>query len=205
MAEENSFDGLRRFIKEENALSSIDLVYFLLVPITLFFLSELTHIDLQKDLGLAVISIAVLVGGLLSLPFGIYAKMKDSMKQRIVAWGLFIYFALVYGAMLASSALNLLLSPPESTSAWVSLRSTFVLSGSAFMAIGLGSVCIEWVFAVFAARLPSRKEEILRAREESFFVKYVLYPLFRSDQLIFALTGAVFVGVGLVIRFVFMA
>lgn len=110
---------LKTEIREQNALSSIDLVYFLLVPVTIFVLSQLPHAEIPETLFLFFFP-----SGLISMPIGIYAKMVDSVTARIMAWSVYIRLSTVVYASIVSIQIILQLSPSSLGVNWFFIRKT---------------------------------------------------------------------------------
>jgi hypothetical protein len=162
-------DGLTRLIKEENALSGIDIVYFLLLPVTLFVVSNLPHATISEFWFFGLI----FPGAIFSLPFGIYGKMVDSIKARIQAWSIFILYSTVVYALIASVAIDRWLNPGSKYFSLWPLSNLCISLGAWFIGLGIGSICMKWVFSVFERRLPSRREELARTKGVSL-VKILL-------------------------------
>jgi len=162
----SDLQSLKEWIAEQNALSSIDTVYLLLVPITTFSLSQLLAV---KDLNVGTLLLLFFPGGLISLPFGLYGRMIDSVRSRIYAWSIYILIsATIFGMALLSRLTMLMLPsiidlPPEP------LSSTFANLGYFSFVLGITAAWLKWIVHIFLIRVPSRKSEIKEALNNRFF------------------------------------
>jgi hypothetical protein len=155
--------SLRSWLEEENALSSIDLVYFLLVPITLFVVTSLDKIVRYPEMGM--FSLLVFPGSLFSLPFGLHAKMTGSIGSRILAWAIYIVLSSIWFGAAVLANLMKWLFPAVLPSEVIlnSLPGWFFILGNFFFGMGIAAGWLRWVWRVFVARAPTRRPEMERA------------------------------------------
>ena len=164
MSEPRNWRSLRSLVAEQNALASIDIVYFLTVPVTLYVMGRFAEVG--QEFGTTILSAFIgFPRTLISLPFGLYSKMVDSVTYRIVAWGILALMTSL-GISLALLVLPVrllvfpaLLIPLFPTSFLINL--SFNL-GIFTVAMGIAGVFMRWVLKVFVTRAPSRKLEVNR-------------------------------------------
>jgi len=163
--------GLQDWIEEQNALASIDFVYFLLVPLTTLVLSQLPQLK-EPDI-VRVLSEIFIYSSVPSLLVGAYSKMIDSVTYRIRAWAIFILLFCWWcgGTMLVRLSLWLLPSLAPMVVSFLThgvlspigsfVYVPFVLSISTF-GLALASYPFRHIWRIFLRRAPSRKSEIER-------------------------------------------
>lgn len=191
---DSKVNTLEQLMKEQNALSSIDLVYFLLVPASLFVLNELPR---QNDMFPILISFLFFPGGLLSLPFAIHAKMTDSIAGRVRAWAIYIYISSLTFGLFSLTYVKQEIFP--SVGFWTISNLVYFLGVSMFW-LGIARAWMKWVWGVFLARLPSKRREVNRARS-LFLVKALLIKPAENFKLeiVSALIGLAFCGLGVLV------
>ncbi|MGA2626121.1 MAG: hypothetical protein ABSF63_03550 [Candidatus Bathyarchaeia archaeon] len=177
---------IEELIREQNALSSIDLIYFLLFPITLFLFTQLSSSNATQPWFAFIVNF--FMAGLISLPIGIYAKMVDSITERIRAWA--AYFATAVGnAMLwlgMRKDFPSLFPVPMRFSLTLVLDWVFSLGFFFFWSL-ICYVAMSWVFSVFKRRLPSRRRELNRASSMFPMANVLVGPKGRRERVLVAL------------------
>lgn len=163
MPSTSSLDSLRDWIAEQNTVSSIDLIYFLLVPGTTYVMSQLPYLKVGS-LGI-VLSLLVYPGGLLSLPLGIYAKLTDSIIWRVRSWAIYLWISHWIFWMMVLGQLSEWLIPWE-IARQTSMGYIHVLSflfAMGFLPLGVVMYCFREVWGIFYTRVRSRRKELSKA------------------------------------------
>ena len=160
MSGQTSPESLRNWMAEQFALSSIDFVYFLLVPATFYLLGQAANT--KVDPSLVILSLWIFPGALLSLPIGIYAKLVDSIKCRIVAWTVYLVISSWIFAFVSLwyIAFGLLIrnSPTDTFSSTIGYL--YLTMGSISSAGALSSLLLKCIVKLFARRVPSEEKGI---------------------------------------------
>jgi hypothetical protein len=176
--------ALEQLVKETSALSSIDLVYFLLLPILLFSVQYVRSVEYHLDPIASAALLLVYPGALVSLPFGVHASFTGSVAGRIRTWAIFTFLsgygfggAIVLYPMnaLLPSFFPLIIGFPTHVSLWIAFALALTMLGG----IGLGCTGMRWIYRTFLRRLPSRTPEIEGALNYPFFK--ILKPCIRGD------------------------
>jgi hypothetical protein len=171
---------LGQLVKEANALSSIDLVYFVSLPVLLFSIQYIRSVEYPLDPIASTMLLLVFPGALVSLPFGVHASFSGSVAGRIRAWAIFTFLSGVgFGGAIVLYPMNALLPSffplvigfPSPLSLWV----TFALGFSLFGGMGLGCAWMRWIYQTFLRRLPSKTSEIEGALDYPFLKTLKLY------------------------------
>jgi hypothetical protein len=177
----SSPDSLRRrrtlSLEEESALSSIDVVYFLLVPVTLFVVTSLDKIMRYPEIGF--FSLLVFPGGLFSLPLGLHGKMTGSAGSRILAWAVYIGLSSLWFGAAVLAYLVKWLFPAVLPSKVIlnSLPGMFFILGNFFFGMGIAAGWMRWIWRVFVARVPSKKTQMENALNARIPIIDVSIPL----------------------------
>jgi hypothetical protein len=133
-------ESLRRWLAEESALSSIDIVFFLLAPVTLYLLGQ--GGAAARDPWSGIVPLLVFSGGLISLPIGVYAKLVDSVKCRILAWTVYILIS-SWGFVFVCLwyvAFKFLQGFPTETTFSIDAGFNYLMLGTLWSAVGLSSL-----------------------------------------------------------------
>jgi hypothetical protein len=178
--------GIKQWLAEQNALASIDIVYFLLFPVALYLLSR--YDEIGKDILTTSMTVVLGIPFGLSLVFGLYAKMTDSVSHRVIAWYIFAFMAGLGFASTSLGALARLLFPSISVD-FISLPAD-VFGLSVFsVGTGLAGIFMRWMKRLLNNRLRSRTLEIekgFRAMDKPFFRSVLVRLQYsnRSDALL---------------------
>lgn len=162
-APSSDLESLRSSITEQNALASIDLVYFLLVPGTTYVMSQLPYLK-APSFGV-VLSLFVYPGGLFSLPLGIYAKLVDSIIWRVRAWSIYLWVShwIFWGIGLGqlSEWLIPLEIAKQTSMGYIHVFSVVFAVG--FLPFGVVMYCFREIWKIFYTRVSSRRPELSKA------------------------------------------
>jgi len=168
----SSIKALQDWIAEQNALASIDFVYFLLVPLTTFVLSQVPQ--LKEPEVARILSQIFVASSIPSLLVGVHGKMTDSVTSRIRAWGIFTWLFFTWSAMTALALVTRWLLPSlySSVARTSDLSCSLLIESAANSAFTLSSVTLGsamasyWmrkIWNIFLYRVPSRKPEVAKA------------------------------------------
>jgi len=109
------------------------------------------------------LSLIFFPAGLVSLPWGLYAKMTDSIVNRLRAWGVYVLVSVFTFGVTVVNYIVSWVHPSLVTYPFKDITFLVLLSyalGAGLLCFGVASCWIRWIYLVFLGRLPSRRLEI---------------------------------------------
>lgn len=139
--------------------------------------------EIGKNILTTGITVVLSIPFMLSLVFGLYAKMTDSVSHRVIAWYILAFMA---GLGFAFTSLSTLARWffPSTTVAFLSPTGDVFSLSAFFVGTGLAAIFMRWLKQLLTERVHSREPEIekgFRAMDKPFF-RAVLVRLQYSNK-----------------------